>query len=184
MRWALGKPPRVEVKGQGVLDIAVRENDGGTRRCSEQPHQPDDDEGADPRDLSLAAQQTVSVALPEAARRLPCRGCSLPARDAKRTRCVDGRVEIDVPGIDTLEVVHLTWGLTAEPAMLRYIIKRLIYMIPTLFGMSIIAFVIIQLPPGDYLTLRCSPRWPTAGQNVDPAQIARLTRRLRPRSAD
>ena len=33
--------------------------------------------------------------------------------------------------------------------MLRYVIKRLIYMIPTLFGMSIIAFLIIQLPPGD-----------------------------------
>ena len=25
-------------------------------------------------------------------------------------------------------------------------------MIPTLFGMSMIAFMIIQLPPGDYLT--------------------------------
>ena len=36
--------------------------------------------------------------------------------------------------------------------MLRYVIKRLIYMIPTLFGMSVIAFMIIQLPPGDYLT--------------------------------
>ena len=36
--------------------------------------------------------------------------------------------------------------------MLRYVIKRLIYMIPTLFGMSLIAFMIIQLPPGDYLT--------------------------------
>lgn len=36
--------------------------------------------------------------------------------------------------------------------MIRYIIKRILYMIPTLFGMSIIAFIIIQLPPGDYLT--------------------------------
>ena len=36
--------------------------------------------------------------------------------------------------------------------MLLYVIKRLVYMIPTLFGMSIIAFLIIQLPPGDYLS--------------------------------
>ena len=36
--------------------------------------------------------------------------------------------------------------------MLRYILRRLLLMIPTLFGISIIAFIIIQLPPGDYLT--------------------------------
>ena len=36
--------------------------------------------------------------------------------------------------------------------MLGYIIKRLILMIPTLIGISIISFIIIQLPPGDYLT--------------------------------
>ena len=30
-------------------------------------------------------------------------------------------------------------------------------MIPTLFGMSLISFLIIQLPPGDYLT-SLSPR--------------------------
>jgi peptide/nickel transport system permease protein len=57
--------------------------------------------------------------------------------------------------------------------MLRYIIKRLIYMIPTLFGMSIIAFMIIQLPPGDYVTSMIASMT-DSGQNVDPAQIARL----------
>ena len=57
--------------------------------------------------------------------------------------------------------------------MLRYMIKRLIYMIPTLFGMSIIAFLIIQLPPGDYLTSMIASM-ADSGQNVDPAQIARL----------
>ncbi len=36
--------------------------------------------------------------------------------------------------------------------MLRYVLKRLLYMIPTLIGMSLISFLIIQLPPGDYLT--------------------------------
>ena len=36
--------------------------------------------------------------------------------------------------------------------MIQYIVRRLIIMIPTLFVISIISFVIIQLPPGDYIT--------------------------------
>jgi peptide/nickel transport system permease protein len=57
--------------------------------------------------------------------------------------------------------------------MLRYVIRRVIYMVPTLFGMSIIAFLIIQLPPGDYVTSMVASMT-DSGQNVDPAQIARL----------
>jgi len=57
--------------------------------------------------------------------------------------------------------------------MLRYIIKRIIYMIPTLFGLSLIAFMIIQLPPGDYVTsMIASMR--DSGANVDPQQVERL----------
>lgn len=56
--------------------------------------------------------------------------------------------------------------------MLRYIIKRLLYMIPTLIGMSLIAFLIIQLPPGDYLTSMLASM-ADSGVNVDEAQIAR-----------
>lgn len=36
--------------------------------------------------------------------------------------------------------------------MLRYIIKRVLTMIPTLFAISVLVFIIIQLPPGDFLT--------------------------------
>ena len=36
--------------------------------------------------------------------------------------------------------------------MAQYIARRLLLMIPTLLGISIISFVIIQLPPGDFLT--------------------------------
>lgn len=57
--------------------------------------------------------------------------------------------------------------------MLGYIVKRVIYMIPTLFGMSLISFLIIQLPPGDYLTSMLSS-WSDNGQPIDPAQIERL----------
>lgn len=34
----------------------------------------------------------------------------------------------------------------------RYILKRIIWMIPFLFAVSIVAFLLIQAPPGDYLT--------------------------------
>jgi peptide/nickel transport system permease protein len=57
--------------------------------------------------------------------------------------------------------------------MVGYIIKRIILMIPTLIGISMIAFMIIQLPPGDYLTsLLASMR--DSGQVVDAAQMARM----------
>ncbi len=36
--------------------------------------------------------------------------------------------------------------------MLRYVLRRLLLMIPTLIAISILTFVIIQLPPGDFLT--------------------------------
>jgi peptide/nickel transport system permease protein len=36
--------------------------------------------------------------------------------------------------------------------MAKYIAKRILYMIPTLFVISLISFTIIQLPPGDFLT--------------------------------
>jgi peptide/nickel transport system permease protein len=36
--------------------------------------------------------------------------------------------------------------------MLGYILRRFLIMIPTLFVISVITFIVIQLPPGDYLT--------------------------------
>jgi len=36
--------------------------------------------------------------------------------------------------------------------MLKYIGRRILYMIPTLLAVSFVTFLIIQLPPGDYLT--------------------------------
>ncbi len=40
--------------------------------------------------------------------------------------------------------------------MLEYIAKRLLYMIPTLFAISLLSFLIIQLPPGDYFSILAS----------------------------
>ncbi len=36
--------------------------------------------------------------------------------------------------------------------MLQYILRRLLMMIPTIIAISIVTFIIIQLPPGDFLT--------------------------------
>lgn len=50
--------------------------------------------------------------------------------------------------------------------MLRYIVKRILQMIPILFMISIISFIIIQLPPGSYLnTLIAQMR--TTGDEID-----------------
>ncbi len=38
--------------------------------------------------------------------------------------------------------------------MIGYILRRIIYMIPTLIIISMVSFIIIQLPPGDYLTTK------------------------------
>ena len=57
--------------------------------------------------------------------------------------------------------------------MAGYILRRILYMIPTLFGMSLISFLIIQLPPGDYLTSLLATM-SDSGQTIDPAQVELL----------
>ncbi len=59
--------------------------------------------------------------------------------------------------------------------MLGYIVKRVFLMIPTMIGISIISFFIIQLPPGDYLTSVLASM-ADGGQNIDEAEIARMRR--------
>lgn len=59
--------------------------------------------------------------------------------------------------------------------MLEYITKRIIRMIPQIFIISILAFVIIQLPPGDYVTEYLN-RLRASGVTVDQAEVERLTK--------
>ena len=56
--------------------------------------------------------------------------------------------------------------------MFRYVIHRLLVMIPTLLVISLIVFVIIQLPPGDYLDSHDRRDWRAEGEKVDQAKIA------------
>lgn len=57
--------------------------------------------------------------------------------------------------------------------MLGYILRRLVQMLVTLFVISVISFVIIQLPPGDYLTSYIASLAAT-GETVDQATIEAL----------
>ncbi|HSE94820.1 MAG TPA: ABC transporter permease [Methylomirabilota bacterium] len=54
--------------------------------------------------------------------------------------------------------------------MFRYLIHRLLLMVPTLILISIVTFVIIQLPPGDYLETLISDLQ-ASGERTDQAKV-------------
>ncbi|MGQ9555611.1 MAG: ABC transporter permease [Anaerolineae bacterium] len=60
--------------------------------------------------------------------------------------------------------------------MLTYVFRRVIYMIVTLFLVSVISFVIIQLPPGDFVTSYIAQLAAT-GQLADESEVAALRAR-------
>jgi peptide/nickel transport system permease protein len=57
--------------------------------------------------------------------------------------------------------------------MARYIVQRILLMIPTVFAISVLSFIIIQLPPGDFLTSYVATL-EANGQVVDQTQIDAL----------
>ncbi|MBB3263047.1 peptide/nickel transport system permease protein [Azospirillum sp. OGB3] len=57
--------------------------------------------------------------------------------------------------------------------MLGYVIRRILIMIPTLLAISVITFVIIQLPPGDYLTTLVN-EMQSRGESMDQGRMAML----------
>ncbi len=59
--------------------------------------------------------------------------------------------------------------------MLGYIVKRLLRMIPQVFLISVLAFIIIQLPPGDYLTEYLN-RLRSSGVTIDQYEVERFTK--------
>ena len=60
--------------------------------------------------------------------------------------------------------------------MINIILKRLLWMIPTLVAISFISFALIQLPPGDYLTSYITALEET-GESVAEEQVEALRRR-------
>ena len=57
--------------------------------------------------------------------------------------------------------------------MLSYIIRRALFMVLVLILVSMIAFVIIQLPPGDYLTFYAASQI-AIGRDVDQSELAAM----------
>ncbi len=57
--------------------------------------------------------------------------------------------------------------------MFQFLLRRLLYMIPTLIAISIVAFVIIQLPPGDFLTTMVASM-ASQGEDVDQTALQAL----------
>lgn len=60
--------------------------------------------------------------------------------------------------------------------MSRYLLRRVLIMIPTLFAISIASFVLIQLPPGDYVTTLIA-QYSAQGDQLDDARIRALEER-------
>lgn len=60
--------------------------------------------------------------------------------------------------------------------MLQFILRRLISLIPTLIAISLVMFIIIQLPPGDYLTTLVAAM-ASQGESVDQAALVALKER-------
>ncbi|WFE76416.1 ABC transporter permease [Roseinatronobacter sp. S2] len=60
--------------------------------------------------------------------------------------------------------------------MARYIATRILYMIPTIILISIVSFMIIQLPPGDYLSTMVA-RYAETGEQLSQEAMIRLRER-------
>src|SRR3954447_13951681 len=60
--------------------------------------------------------------------------------------------------------------------MFGYLIRRLLWMIPSFFAVSLVTFVIIQLPPGDFVTSYAADL-ATSGAPADPATLDALRQR-------
>ena len=58
--------------------------------------------------------------------------------------------------------------------MLQYILKRILWAIPTLIVISLLSFIIIQLPPGDYLTAHLAALRQALDELAVPIDILRV----------
>src|SRR5688500_9971212 len=59
--------------------------------------------------------------------------------------------------------------------MASFVLRRLLIMIPTLLAISVVAFAIIQLPPGNYLTTLVAQA-SEGGERIDRSQLEALAK--------
>jgi hypothetical protein len=107
VRWAMGKRPTVEVTGDGVLDIGLRERDGGLVMTLVNLSNPMMMKGPLRKSLPIG-RQIVSVELPANHKAATAR--LLLAGQPADVTVSDGRAAIVVPEIDSLEVVDIRWA--------------------------------------------------------------------------
>nr|WP_174257369.1 ABC transporter permease [Phytoactinopolyspora alkaliphila] len=60
---------------------------------------------------------------------------------------------------------------------MRYIGRRGLILIPTLFAISVVTFIVIQLPPGDFLSTRMAQLQSQGDGSLGAQELARLTER-------
>jgi peptide/nickel transport system permease protein len=60
--------------------------------------------------------------------------------------------------------------------VLRYVLRRLLLMVPTLVAISLVVFLVINLPPGDYVT-SLQVRYSTLGLGLTDQEVATLRAR-------
>jgi hypothetical protein len=107
VKWALRDRPQIEATGRSVLDIGLREHHDGLAVSLVNLSNPMMMKGPT-REVYPVGKQTLSVAIP-AGRSFKSARLLVAGMTAAAT-ATDGRVEVEVPGIDLLEVVHLTWA--------------------------------------------------------------------------
>lgn len=107
VRWALNKRADVEISGRSILDIAVRQDKAGMAVVLNNLANPMMMKGPI-REVYPVGRHEVSIA-PPAGKKLG-KATLLVAGGEAKAKVADGRVVVEVPGIDTLEVVHLTWA--------------------------------------------------------------------------
>src|SRR5512135_2925864 len=57
--------------------------------------------------------------------------------------------------------------------MLQFTVRRLLLLIPTVIITSLVAFVVIQLPPGDFMTA-VAARYASQGETIDETALAAM----------
>ena len=99
MHWALGKEPRVTVKGPGVVDLALRESAEGLALSLFNLTNPMMMKGPIRENYPLAGQ-TVSVEIPKG--KSVAKAWLVVADRAAEFSVKDGRADVNVPGIDPM----------------------------------------------------------------------------------